>query len=154
MLLCLLHVASGIMLIIFGCCFDSGVFALWAITNEPWPAIATEDDMSSTRNYVVFLQVACWVCGAINFILVFFMAWLVITFSSLIFSPKPWVFEQWNKERKYAINWITGADKKKHVRQRDEMKLWKTMNLSQHNELEKYNQEGMFKLKKLNPELV
>ena len=91
MILCLLHLALGIMLIIFGNYINSGVFALWAITNKPWPAIELED-ISNTENDVVFLQVVCWVCGALNFVPVFFMAWLAISYSSLILSPEPWTW--------------------------------------------------------------
>ena len=152
-ILCLLHLALGIMLIIFGNYINSGVFALWAITNKPWPAIELEN-ISSTEKDVVFLQVVCWVCGALNFVPVFFMAWLAITYSSLILSPEPWTWLQWNRERKDAMDYIINVDKENDSSQRDEMKLWKTMTLKQRNDIEKYNQEGMFSLKKLDQEIL
>ena len=152
-ILCLLHLALGIMLIIFGNYINSGVFALWAITNKPWPAIELED-ISNTENDVVFLQVVCWVCGALNFVPVFFMAWLAITYSSLILSPEPWTWLQWNRDREDAMYHIINVDKENDSSQRDEMKLWKTMTLEQRNDIEKYSKEGMFSLKKLDEEIV
>ena len=147
-LFCFLHLSMGIMLIIFGNFTNSGSFALWAITNKPWPAIVMTDDLKSAANYLLFLQWTCWICAAICFVLVFFMACLGLNYYSLICSPRPWVKQSWNKARKDATDAIEFPyrDEDKHETEDSgvEIKLWKTMTTEQRAEMAKYHPEGMF----------
>ena len=103
-----LLIAMGIFVIICGNYANTGYFAIFAITNNPWPAVKI-DAFDETTAAVEMLQLTCWISG---FFVLFFsvvLMYMVIINHRLMFSKQPYNRSTWNKIQKDADRCLVEA---------------------------------------------
>ena len=91
-----LLIAMGIFLIICGNYANTGYFAIFAITNNPWPAVII-DAFDETTAAVEMLQLTCWISGFFCLFFSVVLMYIVIVNHRLMFSQQPYNRSMWNK---------------------------------------------------------